>query len=75
MALVQIAAAHDLTPRETQVLAAALYGVPRKHLASSLGIGENTLKTYATKLNRKLGTTSIDDAVWSARRHVARFVR
>jgi DNA-binding NarL/FixJ family response regulator len=45
-----------LTPRETMVLRALLAGGSNREIAASLGISENTVKTFLQQLYRKTGT-------------------
>jgi DNA-binding NarL/FixJ family response regulator len=50
-----------LSPRETDLLAAAVAGTPRKTLADELGTTENTLKTQVRQLLRKCDQKSLED--------------
>lgn len=50
-----------LTPREAEILAAAVGGVQRKTLADELGTTENTLKTQVRTLLKKTGHASLDE--------------
>ncbi len=52
---------HRLTPREVDLLVAAVAGVPRKVLADELGVSENTLKTQVRGLLRKTDATTLDE--------------
>jgi DNA-binding CsgD family transcriptional regulator len=56
-----------LSGREAQILAAALCGVPRSQMAASIGVAENSIKTFIRKLLGKLGEKTLDDAVWAVR--------
>ncbi len=50
-----IAAEYRLTPRETDVLALLLEGVPPKQIAATLGISYSTAKTFLRVLAGKTG--------------------
>ena len=50
-----------LTSRESEILAAAVAGTPRKILAGQLGTTENTLKTQVRSLLRKCGHESLEE--------------
>lgn len=51
-----------LSPRETDVLAAAIAGTSRKELSDQLGTSENTIKSVVKGALRKLPHASLDDA-------------
>ncbi|MFW6067302.1 MAG: response regulator [Myxococcota bacterium] len=51
---------YNLSPRETDLLAAAVAGTTRKELCDQLGTTENTLKSVAKGALRKLGQASLD---------------
>ena len=70
-ALAAIVATRGLSPREAQVLAAAVYGVPRSRLAEALGVAENTVKMFIKNMLVKLGQPALDDAVWWVRQQIA----
>jgi DNA-binding NarL/FixJ family response regulator len=53
--------AYKLSPRETDLLSAAVAGTPRKTLADELGTTENTLKTQVRTLLRKCAHQSLED--------------
>jgi DNA-binding NarL/FixJ family response regulator len=53
----------NLRFQESQILIAAVDGVPRARLARELGIAENTIKTHMNTMLRKLGAVSMDAAV------------
>jgi DNA-binding NarL/FixJ family response regulator len=55
------AARFDLTPRESEILSAAVAGTSRKLLANQLGTTENTLKTQVRQLLRKCGHDSLEE--------------
>jgi two-component system vancomycin resistance associated response regulator VraR len=52
---------HRLTPREVDLLVAAVAGIPRKVLSDELGVSENTLKTQVRGLLRKTEATTLDE--------------
>jgi DNA-binding CsgD family transcriptional regulator len=49
------AAAHDLSPRETQVLHLLLEGDEYIQIAAALGIAERTVKMHTNNIFRKFG--------------------
>jgi FixJ family two-component response regulator len=49
----------SLTPRESEIVAAAMADVPRAALLEQLGISENTLKSQVRRLLRKTGHDSL----------------
>ena len=51
-----------LSPRETDVLAAAVAGVTRKEMADQLGTSQNTIKSVVKSALRKLPHDTLDDA-------------
>lgn len=51
-----------LTPRESDVLAAAVAGTPRKEIAAQIGTSENTVKSVVKSALRKLPHGSLDEA-------------
>lgn len=53
---------YKLSPRETDVLAAAIAGTSRKDLSDQLGTSENTIKSVVKGALRKLPHGSLDDA-------------
>jgi DNA-binding NarL/FixJ family response regulator len=62
-----IAREHHLSAREAEILALAVDGIPRSHIARALGISENTIKTHIRSLLDKLGHLVLSDAVWWVR--------
>ncbi len=57
-----------ISPREREVLAALLEGMPNKLIARHLGISEKTVKTHLTSVFRQLGVTDRVQAVlWAER--------
>lgn len=57
-----------LSPREREVLAALLEGLPNKLIARRLGISEKTVKTHLTNVFRHIGVTDRVQAVlWAER--------
>ena len=46
--------AHDLTPRETEVLRHLTLGLSNREIAMTLGVGEETVKTHVTHLLARL---------------------
>jgi DNA-binding NarL/FixJ family response regulator len=74
-ALLDAAAAPDplagLSPRERDVLALLLEGLPNKLIARRLGITEKTVKTHLTRVFRTIGVTDRVQAVlWAERNGV-----
>lgn len=74
-ALLDAAAAPDplagLSPRERDVLALLLEGLPNKLIARRLGITEKTVKTHLTSVFRTIGVTDRVQAVlWAERNGV-----
>lgn len=74
-ALLDAAAAPDplagLSPREREVLALLLEGLPNKLIARRLGITEKTVKTHLTSVFRAIGVTDRVQAVlWAERNGV-----
>lgn len=74
-ALLDAAAAPDplegLSPRERDVLALLLEGLPNKLIALRLGISEKTVKTHLTNVFRTIGVTDRVQAVlWAERNGV-----
>jgi DNA-binding NarL/FixJ family response regulator len=59
-----VAREYHLSARESQILGLAVDGVPRRHLARTLGVSENTIKTQVRSLLDKLGQVVLSDAVW-----------
>ena len=53
---------YGLTPRETDVLAAAVAGTPRRDLADQLGTSENTMKSVVKTALRKMPHSSMEEA-------------
>jgi len=66
----RIVADFGLSKRESMILEAAAYGVPRAHLAEVLEVSENTMKAQVRSLLRKLGEKTLDDALWWIRKRV-----
>lgn len=58
--VVRYAALNDLTPREAEIVAAAMTGASRTDLADALGISENTLKGPIRVLLAKCGAPAVD---------------
>lgn len=56
---------HRLSPRESDILAAAVHGVPRKTIADQIGTTENTIKTCVRSVLRKCERASVDELVRS----------
>jgi DNA-binding NarL/FixJ family response regulator len=59
----------DVSPREREVLALLLEGLPNKVIAQRLGITEKTVKTHLTSVFRSIGVTDRVQAVLWAERH------
>lgn len=55
----------SLSPRETDILAAAVQGVPRKTIADQIGTTENTIKSCVKGLLRKCEGAGLDEVVRS----------
>jgi DNA-binding NarL/FixJ family response regulator len=58
-----------LSPREREVLALLLQGLPNKLIARRLEISEKTVKTHLTSVFRQIGVTDRVQAVLWAERH------
>ena len=58
-----------VSPREREVLALLLDGLPNKLIARRLGISEKTVKTHLTRVFREIGVTDRVQAVLWAERH------
>jgi DNA-binding NarL/FixJ family response regulator len=50
----------QLSPRETEIVAGAVTGLPRRLVAEQLGVSENTLKVQIRHLLLKCGEASLD---------------
>ncbi|MDX6561105.1 MAG: hypothetical protein QOD65_919 [Gaiellales bacterium] len=61
-----------VSPREREVLALLLEGLPNKLIARRLGISEKTVKTHLTSVFRQIGVTDRVQAVLWAGRHDVR---
>ena len=61
-----------LSPREREVLALLLEGMPNKLIARQLGISEKTVKSHLTNVFRAIGVTDRVQAVLWAERHGVR---
>lgn len=57
----------ELTPRERQVLGRMAQGHDNAHIAAELGLAEQTIRNYITRVYEKLGVHSRADAVVWAR--------
>lgn len=55
---------HDLTIRQTQILAMAASGVPRNKIAGLIKVSENTLKSQIRLLLDKFGCPTLSEVVW-----------
>jgi DNA-binding NarL/FixJ family response regulator len=64
-----------VSPREREVLALLLEGLPNKLIARRLGISEKTVKTHLTKVFRHIGVSDRVQAVLWAERHDVRDTR
>ena len=58
-----------ISPREREVFALLLDGLPNKLIAQRLGISEKTVKTHLTNIFRQIGVTDRLQAVLWAERH------
>ena len=56
-----------LTQRESEVLALMVAGLSNRAIAGRLTVSEETVKTHARGIYRKLGVTNRRDAVVTAR--------
>lgn len=63
---VEITAAVDLTPRETEVLRELVSGARSSDIATRLGISERTVKAHLASIYQKLGVESRSAAVAAA---------
>jgi FixJ family two-component response regulator len=52
-----------LTPREREVLALVVAGLPSKQIATRLGTAEQTIKMHRSRLMKKTGVDSLPDLV------------
>ena len=59
----QLAKAHGLTPRETQVFELWVTGHAGSYLESELGITKNTLKTHLGHIYEKTGTSNREELI------------
>ena len=50
-----------LTPREAEIVAASVAGMPRRLVASEIGVSENTVKVQIRQLLLKCKATSLDE--------------
>lgn len=57
-----------LTPREREVMAHVVAGALNKQVASTLGIGEHTVKVHRSSVMAKMGVVSLADLVRAAER-------
>jgi len=62
-----IAAWHDLTPRQLDVLRLLLHGHPVKQIARRLGLSPHTIEDYLKALYRKTGTNSHQELIATLR--------
>lgn len=58
-----LAAIHGLTPRQSDILARLLRGLPNKRIASELGISEATVKEHVTAVLARLGVRTRVEAI------------
>lgn len=56
-----MASERQLTPRESELIAAAIAGMPRRLVAEELGVSENTLKVQVRLLLVKCGVSNLDE--------------
>lgn len=56
--------ANELSPRQRQVLALAVQGLPTKLIARRLGIAEGTVKVHLSMVYRALGARNRTDALY-----------
>jgi DNA-binding NarL/FixJ family response regulator len=65
------AAAAELTPRETEVLALVRQGLANKQIARRLGISERTVKAHLTSTFQRIGVVDrTQAALWAERNEV-----
>ena len=58
----------SLTPRQLEVLALLVQGIPNKLICRSLAMAEGTLKTHVATIYRELGVSNRAQAGFAARR-------
>lgn len=58
-----LSAIHGLTPRQSDILALLLRGLPNKRIASELGISEATVKEHVTAVLARLGVRTRVEAI------------
>jgi DNA-binding NarL/FixJ family response regulator len=56
-----MATERQLTPRESELIAAAIAGMPRRLVADELGVSENTVKVQIRLLLVKCGVNNLDE--------------
>jgi DNA-binding NarL/FixJ family response regulator len=56
-----LAAEHELAPRESELVAAAVTGMPRRIMAGQLHVSENTIKVQVRRVLAKIRAASLDD--------------
>lgn len=68
-----LAITYGLTPRQGEILAGLLRGLPNKRIAAELGITEATVKEHVTAILSRLGVRTRIEAITalSGRRHAA----
>jgi two-component system CheB/CheR fusion protein len=49
----------DLTPRQREIMALIISGVPNKNIAADLGISQRTVETHRAAIMRKTGSKSL----------------
>ena len=59
----QIALACRLTQREVEILSQAAMGKTRREISSEIGLSEETIKDYSSKIFRKLDAVNMVNAV------------
>ena len=52
-----------LTPRERQVFALVVTGMPNKQIAAELGVGEKTVKVHRARVMEKMRAGSVAELV------------
>ena len=60
--------AASLSPRELEVLALVVTGIPNKQVGSRLGVTEKTVKAHRAQVMRKMGADSLPDLVRMAQK-------
>jgi FixJ family two-component response regulator len=54
---------HSLTPKEYEVFACVITGMPNKNIADRLATAEKTIKVHRASIMKKMGAQSLADLV------------